>query len=84
MDEQNLWDFKEDNFPLLSPTDHSDRGEFSSLFEVEEKVEKHTVITNVGAKSLEINAPISMGMTDHDLRNAINQCNKAYWNNEID
>lgn len=36
------------------------------------------------AKSLEINAPMSTGMSDHNLRNAINQCNKGYWNNEID
>lgn len=51
---------------------------------MEENVEKHTVITNVGAWSLEINAPISVRMSDHNLRNAINQCNKGYWNNEID
>lgn len=25
-----------------------------------------------------------MRMSDHDLRNAINQRNKGYWNNEID
>lgn len=25
-----------------------------------------------------------MRMSDHNLGNAINQCNKGYWNNEID
>lgn len=41
-------------------------------------MEKHMVITNVGAKSLEINTLISVRMSDHNLRNAINQCNKGY------
>lgn len=45
---------------------------------MEENVEKHIVITNVGAWSPEINAPISVRMSDHNLRNAINQCNKGY------
>lgn len=35
-------------------------------------------VTNAGAQSLEINAPMRVGMSDHDLRIAINQCNKGY------
>lgn len=45
-------------------------------------MEKHEV-TNVGAKSLEINTPISVRMSDHNLRNTINQWNKGYSSNEI-
>lgn len=41
-------------------------------------MEKQTVITNVGVWSLEINAPVSVRMSDHNLSNAINQCNKGY------
>lgn len=41
-------------------------------------MEKHTVITNAGAKSHEINNLISVRMSDHNLRNAINQCYKGY------
>lgn len=40
-------------------------------------------VTNVRAKSLEINTPTSVRMSDHNLRNAINQCNKGYSSNEI-
>lgn len=82
MDERNLWDFEKDSFLFSGLSDHSDRRSFSRPFEVEEKVKKHTV-TNVGPKSLEINTPISTRMSDHNLRNAINQCNKNY-NNKTD
>lgn len=45
---------------------------------MEEKAGKRMVITNVGAWSPEINAPIRVRMSDHNSRNAINQGNKGY------
>lgn len=39
---------------------------------------KHMVITNAGAESHEINTLIRVRMSDHNLRNAINQCYKGY------
>lgn len=46
-------------------------------------MEKQT-LTNTAASSLETNAPVRMGMTDHNLRIAINQRNKGCRNNEMD
>ena len=58
----------------LCLTDHIDRGWFSSHFQAEGKTRG---ITNVEEESLEINAPISFGMNNHNLRSVINQCNKG-------
>lgn len=74
MDEPNLWNSEGDSSLFLGLTDHSDRGEFYNQFEAREKT---CGLTNAGAKSLEINAPIGVRMSDHNLRNVINQCNKA-------
>lgn len=42
-------------------------------------MEKHTLITSV-----EMNAPMSTGVSDHNPKNAVNQFNKGLPNNEID
>lgn len=44
------------------------------------KCKKHTV-TNADAMPAEINTPITVRMTDHNLQDAINQCNKGYYTN---
>lgn len=50
---------------------------------MQEKVEKQT-LTNAAAWSLGTNAPVRMGMSDHNLRIAINQRKKGCRNNEMD
>lgn len=35
-------------------------------------------VTNVDAMPAKINTPITVTMTDHNLKNIINQCNKGY------
>lgn len=46
-------------------------------------MEKQT-LTNAAGSSLETNAPVRVGMSDHNLRIAINQRNKGCRNNEMD
>lgn len=55
-------------FVFSGLSDHTKRGEFSIPLEGEEKVEKHSVIINTGANSLEMNNPISMRMSDRNIR----------------
>lgn len=50
---------------------------------MQEKGEKQT-LTNAAGSSLETNAPVRVGMSDHNLRIAINQRNKGCRNNEMD
>lgn len=46
-------------------------------------MEKQT-LTNAAGSSLETNALVRVGMSDHNLRIAINQRNKGCRNNEMD